>query len=253
MKVYLREKAQTAQYRTYTTFLSGTDLVKHLHKFTLITAGHKIKTLPSCGITFGECWQGDTTQSSTTFWLRDIRNLHQTGASDLSNKERGKRSFHHYLILRGQSRIPRQWTRLSRLDCTTAQYWSQRTIGWVTSVYISRRFHIWRLIITSDLIKPFQGQCFVNSIFHLRKRLLTFLKLTGTCRKRTVYLLLLHLKASAMKGPNTCSKKSVSFVVQEPKTLLLLKSIELRLNCKRTRFLLILNHTHAMFVNRGCY
>lgn len=127
-----------------------------------------------------------------------------------------------------RSRIPRQWTRLSCLDCTMVQYWSQRTIGWVTSIHFSRRFRIWKFIITSDLIKPFQEQCFANIIFHPRKRLLTFLKLTGTCSKQTFYLLLLHLKASAMKGPNTCSEKFVSFVNQEPKTLLPLKSIKIK-------------------------
>ena len=45
MKVYLRGKVQAARYRTSTT-LSGTDLVKHLRKFTSITAGCKIKTTP---------------------------------------------------------------------------------------------------------------------------------------------------------------------------------------------------------------
>ena len=46
MKVYLRENVQAARYRASTTFLSGTDLLKHLRKFTSITAGRKIKTTP---------------------------------------------------------------------------------------------------------------------------------------------------------------------------------------------------------------
>ena len=55
MKVYLRGKVQAERYRTSTTFLSGTDLVKHLRKFTSITAGRKKKQrLDRCGITFGQ-------------------------------------------------------------------------------------------------------------------------------------------------------------------------------------------------------